>query len=202
MSNLFFQKILLEEKEELLREKVVKFNSLMRLGCWTRTKGILFRLKVVFAILGNILFWLGAWNLELYDCALSPHLPACIQHHPASKPTEKPTLQPSSFLVNPNDYQNRQDVADEMRHRRHTNGEEVFLNNNNDNIDMRSVPIHPHHRKYLMNDAVDRSLIICGCGFVLLIITDTLYGNAGLEGGFIKACHKTPHSTGGYLGSI
>eukprot|EP00040_Diaphanoeca_grandis_P033502 m.205454 g.205454 ORF g.205454 m.205454 type:complete len:484 (-) comp32917_c0_seq1:375-1826(-) len=69
------------------RSKQTPFSTLRTCFSATRNNGVVGtvlkkvwnQLKLWLAISGQIVFWLGAWNLEQYDCVLSPDIKGCAQ---------------------------------------------------------------------------------------------------------------------------
>jgi hypothetical protein len=69
---------------------VLSFLALQRkLGRFFYRKGLSpawFAFKVMMALLGTTVFWLGAWNLGQYDCVLTPTVKDCVYNSSAPPP--------------------------------------------------------------------------------------------------------------------
>jgi len=119
------------------------------------------------------MFWLGAWNLEQYDCSPTPYISQCNQNLVSPTTTSHPNTDQPKLVPWPS-------------------------SQNAINHDPFPMP-NDHHRKSPLDNALERGLISTGAGFVMLFFSDTLYGNAGLGGGLFSACHNKPQSALQYV---
>eukprot|EP00040_Diaphanoeca_grandis_P029463 m.172589 g.172589 ORF g.172589 m.172589 type:complete len:553 (-) comp31696_c0_seq1:129-1787(-) len=140
-------------------KKEKKTGNLMELA-----KKLWFQIKVLFALFGGVLFWLGAWNLEQYDCVLGPTAQQCLRS-------------PASTTA--------------MPHSRGWDSQGMYES-------MSPTPALTagpnNHARVSMDDSFDRGLFTTSAGFLAIILSDTLYGNAGLDGGIMPSVHTKPQN--------
>lgn len=150
----------------------VGFGCQHRMIAFFKNRGvgqIWFRFRILCAMFGSIVFWLGAWNLEQYDCAFNIDAVNCTQD--SSLDPNNPNAPPVHTPL---------DTDHTWAHR---------MGGSAGTADSAGIrPGHLPHRAL-------RGEITMVAGFALLVVSDTIYSNAGLEGGLFPACHVAKKTT-------